>query len=77
MRKTAKPMMSTYSFEVPAVAMSSMIGISRVTFWPAEFVPVARTVSGYSPGPSGPAVDRQVDRLGVALVEGERARASR
>ena len=26
----------------------------RVTFWPAEFVPVARIVSGYSPGPSVP-----------------------
>ena len=47
-------MMSTYSDEVPAVAMSSRIGTSRVTVWPSEFVPVARIVRGYSPAASEP-----------------------
>src|SRR3954470_9461584 len=54
MRKTANPMMSTYSFEVAPVATSKVKGIIRVTTCPALFVPVARTVSGYSPGPSDP-----------------------
>ena len=53
-RKTANPMMSTYSLEVPAVAMSRRIGTWRVTVWPARFVPVARIVSWYSPGPRVP-----------------------
>src|SRR5690348_2995294 len=54
MRNTAKPWMSTYSLDVPAVAMSNTIGTRRVTFWPSELVPVARMVSGYSPAGSDP-----------------------
>jgi hypothetical protein len=45
-RKTAKPMMSTYSSEVVAVATVSVRGMWRVTGSPSAFVPVARTVSG-------------------------------
>src|SRR4051794_11213391 len=64
MRKTANPMMSTYSFEVAPVAMSKVKGMIRVTTWPALFVPVARTVSGYSPGPSDPPlIEIVADRL--------------
>src|SRR6476469_9609498 len=53
-RKIANPRMSTYWLDVDAVAMSSMTEIRWVTGCPAEFVPVARIVSGYSPGPSDP-----------------------
>src|SRR5437667_3507699 len=52
--KSAKPVMSTYWVELEPVAMSKTIGMRRVTTWPSELVPVARIVSGYSPGPSDP-----------------------
>ena len=41
----AKPRMSTYSFEVLAVAIVTVIGTSLVTGWPSELVPVTRSVS--------------------------------
>src|SRR4051812_49672393 len=79
MRKTANPMMSTYSFEVAPVAMSNVKGIIRVTTWPALLVPVARTVSGYSPGPSDPPLivivaerlplDARLSVVGLMLTE--------
>ena len=43
-RNVVKPRMSTYSFEVLAVAIVTVIGTSRVTGWPAELVPVTRSV---------------------------------
>src|SRR4051794_39022981 len=63
-RKTAKPMMSTYSVDVLPVATSSTIGIRRVTVCPSAFVPVAGRVRGYSPAGSVPPLrDRDTDWL--------------
>ena len=45
MRNVAKPKMSTYSLDVLAVAIVTVIGTRRVTAWPAEFVPVTRSVN--------------------------------
>ena len=53
-RNVVKPRMSTYSLVVLAVAIATVIGTIRVTGWPAEFVPVTRSVSEYTPGPSVP-----------------------
>ena len=53
------------------MATSKVIGTSRVTGWPDEFVPVTRSVRGYSPGPSVPPLTETVTVCDVPLFEGE------
>jgi hypothetical protein len=67
-RNVAKPRMSTYSLELLAVAIVSVIGTSRVTGCPAEFVPVTRSVSEYTPGPRVPPLTETVTFWLVPLL---------